>query len=220
VLPLSNDHGVIERIARLGVVPVVELGSVEQAAPLVEALMAAGLPAVEITLRTDAGLAAIERVRGAYPDVLVGAGTVRSLQDTCRVLNAGCQFVVSPATDVEQIDLCLSSGVLPLPGTSTPTEVHTAVRAGVRVVKFFPAEAMGGVALLRALAAPYRDVRFLPTGGITAANLTGYLRMPQVVACGGSWMVARSLLDEGRFVEVEDLARAALRIVEEVRGDG
>jgi 2-dehydro-3-deoxyphosphogluconate aldolase/(4S)-4-hydroxy-2-oxoglutarate aldolase len=205
------------RVCECGVVPVIELGSVEEGAPLVEALVAGGLSAAEITLRSSAGLQAIASLRSSYPEVLIGAGTVRSAEEAQRVIDEGAQFVVSPATNPELIEICRSRDVLVIPGACTPTEVDSALRCGAPLVKFFPAEAMGGIAFLNALAGPFRDGRFVPTGGINAANLAAYLSLPQVAACGGSWMVARSLLCERRFDEIQALAREAVSIVEEVR---
>lgn len=213
----TSAGSVHDRIVAFGVVPVVELGSIEEAEPLLEALTAGGLPAAEITLRTQVGLKAIAVLRRSHPDALIGAGTVRTLEDARSVIDAGAQFVVSPCTNPRVIELCLAAGVPMLPGACTPTEVDAAVRAGVSLVKFFPAEAMGGIAFLKALTGPFRDVRFVPTGGVNAKNLADYLRVPQVAACGGSWMVAPQLLRERRFDSVEALAREARAIVEEVR---
>jgi Entner-Doudoroff aldolase len=165
----------LERIEKLGVLPVIELGSVSQARPLLEALSTAGLAAAEITLRTKAGPEAIGMLRGSLPDALVGAGTVRSPQDVRRVVEQGAQFVVSPSTDPEVIAACGSLGVPSLPGACTPTEVETGVKASAGLVKFFPAEAVGGIAFLRALAGPFPNVRFVPTGGVNASNLRDHL---------------------------------------------
>jgi 2-dehydro-3-deoxyphosphogluconate aldolase/(4S)-4-hydroxy-2-oxoglutarate aldolase len=206
-----------EALERAGIVPVVELPAVADAAPLLEALLAGGISTAEITLRTPAALDAIALLRGAYPDATIGAGTVRRTEDVARVAEAGAQFVVSPAVNVDLLRACAAAGIPAVPGTCTPTDVDTAVRAGVGVVKFFPAEAMGGVPFLRALIAPFRDVRFIPTGGISSANLRDYLRVPEVVACGGSWMVAPDLVREGEFDRVTSLAREAVAIVREVR---
>jgi 2-dehydro-3-deoxyphosphogluconate aldolase / (4S)-4-hydroxy-2-oxoglutarate aldolase len=206
------------RIAALGLLPVAELGSVGDAQPLLDALIAGGLPAVEITLRTEAGLPGIGALRHSRPDALVGAGTVRSAEDARRVIAEGAQFVVSPGTSTDVLDVCRSLGVPAIPGVCTPTEVQSALQAGVATVKFFPAQAMGGVAFLKALAGPFRDVSFVPTGGVNTSNLADYLRLPGVVACGGSWMVAPALLAERRFDRVEELARDATAIVAEVRG--
>jgi len=213
----ATAESVHDRIVTFGVVPVVELDSIEDAGPLLAALTAGGLPAAEITLRTEAGLEAIVALRRSRPAALIGAGTVRTVEDARRVIAAGAQFVVAPCTNPQVIEVCLAAGVPMLPGACTPTEVDAAVHAGVKLVKFFPAEAMGGIKFLKALAGPFRDVRFVPTGGINAENLADYLRLPQVAACGGSWMVAPPLLREGRFDRVEELAREALEIVAEVR---
>jgi len=207
----------LRRITTLGLLPVVELGSVDDAGPLLDALVAGGLPAAEITLRTDAGLTAIAALRQSHPDALVGAGTVRSADEARRVIDAGAQFVVSPGTSPEVLDVCRSVGVPAIPGVCTPTEVDSALRSGAEAVKFFPAEAMGGPPFLQALAGPFRGVPFIPTGGINASNVADYLRLPSVVACGGSWMVAPALLAEGRFDRIEKLTREGMAIVAEVR---
>ena len=211
---------ILSRIATLGLVPVVELKAADEASRLLDALAGGGLPAAEITLRTNAGLAAIGALRRSHPDALVGAGTVRSADDARQVIEQGAQFVVSPGTDLEVLEVCRSLGVPAVPGVCTPTEVETAVRAGAKVVKFFPAEAMGGVAFLKALGGPFRDVSFVPTGGINASNLADYLRLRGVIACGGTWMVAPALLAEKRFDRIEQLAREAVGIVAEVRAGG
>jgi 2-dehydro-3-deoxyphosphogluconate aldolase / (4S)-4-hydroxy-2-oxoglutarate aldolase len=207
----------VGRVRELGLLPVVELDAVEDAEPLLDALTAAGLPAAEITLRTAAGLEALRTLRTHRPDAFVGAGTVRTLADARRVIEAGAQFVVSPSTYPELIGLCLAAGVPAFPGACTPTEVDAAARAGAPLVKFFPAEAMGGPAFLKALAGPFRDVHFVPTGGVNAANLAAYLALPQVAACGGSWIVAPALLRERDFGKIEALTREALAIVAKVR---
>jgi len=204
---------VITILAETGVVPVVELGAVEQAPPLLEALLAGGCPVAEITLRTPAGLEAIRLLRGAYPEAVVGAGTVRSLADARAVIDAGAQFVASPGTNPDLVAVCRQAGVAVLPGACTPTEVDAAVRAGADAVKFFPAVAMGGIPVLKALAGPFRDVAFVPTGGIDAGNLAAYLAVPNVVACGGSWLVAPELLARREFDRIETLTREAVEIV-------
>jgi 2-dehydro-3-deoxyphosphogluconate aldolase/(4S)-4-hydroxy-2-oxoglutarate aldolase len=213
----ADADRILSRIATLGLLPVVELQSAGDGVPLLEALVAGGLPAAEITLRTEAGLAAIGALRQSHPDALVGAGTVRSADDARRVIDEGAQFVVSPGIDRDVVDVCRSRGIAVVPGVCTPTEVQAALRAGVNVVKFFPAEAMGGVAFLKALAGPFRDVAFVPTGGVNASNLPDYLRLPGVAACGGSWIVARDLLAARRFDRVEELTREAVEIVTELR---
>lgn len=207
-----------ERVRALGVLPVVEIDTLDNAGPLCVALTAGGLPAAEITLRTAAGLESIRLLRREYPQALIGAGTVRTLAQAEQVLEAGAQFVVSPSTYPELIELCVAAGVPIMPGACTPSEVDAAVRAGASLVKFFPAEPMGGTAFLKALAGPFRDVEFVPTGGVNASNLASYLALPQVAACGGSWMVAPTLLHAQAFDRVEALAREAVAIVAEARG--
>jgi len=208
-----------ERLRRLGVLPVVEIHDTRYADALFAALSDAGVAAAEVTLRMPAGAVALERLIGQHPDALLGAGTVRSPEDARQMIGIGASFIVSPGTDEEVIGLCNEHDVLVLPGVCTPTEVLRALHAGARLLKFFPAEAAGGVAYLRALAGPFPDVSFVPTGGIAETNLESYLRLPGVAACAGSWMVPPELIAAGRFDEVTDLARRARTIVEEVRGD-
>ena len=215
--PSGSGIAALSEFGRLGVVPVVELPTVDDALPLLDALVAGGLPVAEVTLRTAVGVEAIRALRRSHPTALIGAGTVLSVADAEAVLEAGAQFVVSPVTEPEIIELCDAAGVPAVPGACTPTEVATAVRAGAGLVKFFPAERMGGAGFVRALAGPFRAVRFMPTGGIGPENLADYLRIPQVLACGGSWMVAPSLIAAGRFDEIEALARQAVGLAQEAR---
>ena len=230
----EGSRSVVDRIGRFGVVPVVELPTLELAVPLLTAFSRAGLGVVEVTLRTEAGIAAINALRSAFPDQLVGAGTVRNTLDAERAIDAGAQFVVSPSTNPDVIALCRAvahrprfgdlflqpaAGVPALPGACTPSEVDLAMRCGASAVKFFPAEAAGGVAYLKALAAPYPEVRFIPTGGISPGNLADYLRQSSVLACGGTWLASPEALLEGRFERIEELAREALDMVAAVRGE-
>ncbi len=216
--PPETRVGLVEaRLRHLGIVPVVELQDVTQAEDLFSALSEGGLPAAEITLRTpDAGVA-LEQLIERHPGAVLGAGTVRSLEEARRMIGIGASFIVSPGTDEEMIEYCLAEDVLIVPGVCTPTEILRALHAGARLVKFFPAEAAGGVRFLEALAGPFRDVSFVPTGGITEANLKSYLGLAQVAACGGSWMATPDLLAANRFDEIADLVRRARDIVEAVR---
>jgi len=207
-----------DRLRRYGIVPVVELEDANQAEDLFAALCAGGIDVAEITLRTPHAATALERLIERHPDAILGAGTVRSLDDARRVVGGGASFVASPGTDEEVIGYCLEHDVLVLPGVCTPTDILRAFRAGARLLKFFPAEAAGGVRLLESLAGPFRDVDFVPTGGINEANVEKYLRLAQVAACGGSWMVTRELLTANRFDEIAARTRRALAIVEGVRG--
>lgn len=208
-----------ERLRSYGVVPVVELDDPEQADALFAALSEGGIAAAEITLRTSGAATALAKLIDRNPKALLGAGTVRSLDDARRVVDMGATFVASPGTDESVVTYCLENDVLVLPGVCTPTEILRALGAGARVLKFFPAEAIGGVGYLKALAGPFRDVGFVATGGINPTNLESYLRLPQVASCGGSWMVAPELLAAGRFDEITRLTRQAVDIVEAVRGD-
>jgi len=202
------------RVAEIGLLPVVELPDLKLAEPLFEALSAGGLPAAEITLRTAAGLDGIRLLVEAFPTGFIGAGTVRSVEDAARVIDAGARFVVCPGTDPELVAYCCERQVLVMPGVCTPSEIQAALRAGAApLLKFFPAEPLGGVPFLKALAGPFGEVRFVPTGGINAANLETYLSLPQVAACGGSWMVTKALLAERDFVKIRDLTAQAVGIV-------
>jgi 2-dehydro-3-deoxyphosphogluconate aldolase/(4S)-4-hydroxy-2-oxoglutarate aldolase len=206
-----------DRLWALGVVPVVELPEAELAVPLAEALVAGGLPCVEITFRTPGALAGVKAIRRRFPDLLLGAGTVLSTDQVDAAVSAGADFVVSPGTNPAVVDYCVSRGVPILPGVCTPSEIEVVRARGLRTVKFFPAEPMGGTALLRALCGPYRDVFFVPTGGITPAVLPDYLALAQVLACGGSWIVRPELVSAGAFDEVRTLAAEATELVAQSR---
>ncbi|PKQ31944.1 MAG: keto-deoxy-phosphogluconate aldolase [Actinobacteria bacterium HGW-Actinobacteria-2] len=193
------------------IVPVVVLDEVEAADPLAAALVAGGLPVAEVTFRTPAAADAI-RVMAERGDIMVGAGTVLSARQVDDAVAAGASFVVSPGFSAAVVDRCAELGVPVLPGAVTATEIQAALEAGLSVVKFFPAATSGGPAAIRALAAPFPGLRFVPTGGVAADNLADYLAIPAVVAVGGSWMVARSLISAGAFVEVSRLAREAVEL--------
>lgn len=216
--PRSRTDLVEERLRSYGILPVVQLDDINHAEALFAALSEGGLAGAEITLRTPEAGIALEQLIERHPDALLGAGTVRSLDDARRMVDIGASFIVSPGTDEEIIKYCVEHDVLPLPGVCTPTEILRALHAGARLLKFFPAEAAGGAGFLDALSGPFPDVSFVPTGGISEANLDRYLRLPQVAACGGSWMATPMLLSEGSFEKVTELVRSALRIVEVVRG--
>jgi 2-dehydro-3-deoxyphosphogluconate aldolase/(4S)-4-hydroxy-2-oxoglutarate aldolase len=196
---------VLDQLARLRLVPVVVVDRVEDAWPLGQALKSGGLPCAEVTFRTAAAEDAI-REMAKDPDLLVGAGTVVAVA-------AGASFVVSPGFSLAVVRRCQELGVPVLPGVATPSEVMMALDAGLEIVKYFPAEANGGVRALRAIGAPFTTMRFVPTGGITAANLADYLAVPSVVAVGGSWMVAPKLVAAGDFDEVSRLTAEAVAIV-------
>lgn len=214
----EQKSDLVERLSGYGVIPVVSLSKTEQAVPLAESLVAGGLPCAEITFRTAAAASAIAQIRQRVPEVLLGAGTVLTLEQLDAALDAGARFIVSPGTNPRLVEACLDRHVPVFPGVCTPTEIEAALALGVDHLKFFPAEAMGGVQMLRALSAPYRQVRFFPTGGVDARNLHDYLALPQVVACGGTWMVKPQWLEAGQFSTIETHAREAVSLVQQARG--
>ena len=217
-IPRSGEQppGVLERLGAIGVVPVVVLDDADSAGPLADALLAGGLDCAELTLRTPAAERAV-RAMADRTELLLGVGTVLEPEQAERCAAEGARFVVSPGYDDAVVERCQRLGVPVLPGTATATEVLRARRAGLRTVKFFPAETSGGLAALRALAAPFHDMRFVPTGGIGPDNAEGYLRTPAVLAVGGSWMVPRELVRERRWDEVTRLSALAVRTVAEAR---
>jgi len=210
--------GIADLLGRCGVIPVVAIGRAEDAPRLGEALVAAGLPCAEITLRTTAGLEAIELMRDTQPELLVGAGTVLTPEQAARAIDSGAQFIVTPGFQAGVVATSLARSVPVFPGVVTPTEVIMALDAGLSELKFFPAESAGGMAQLRALAGPFPGVRFIPTGGISMANLAAYLALPTVLAVGGSWMVRPDLLAAGDWAAVGALAADAAAAVSALRG--
>lgn len=205
----ASPDDIESRIGATGIVPVVVLDDATAAPPLAEALVAGGLPVAEVTFRTAAARDAIAAM-ATDPRMLVGAGTVLTTEQVDVAVEAGARFVVSPGFSESVVRHCLERGIPVFPGVATAGEVQRAFEAGLRIVKFFPAEAMGGLAALKAIGAPYAMMRFIPTGGIGPDTATGYLRHPAVVAVGGSWMVARPLMAEGRYDEITRLSAEAV----------
>ncbi len=206
-----------ERFAELGVVPVVVLEDAKDAAPLAKALVEGGLPCAEVTFRTAAAEESIRIMAAEYPDMFVGAGTVLTIDQVDRAVAAGAKFIVSPGFDPEIVDYCLSKDIPVFPGVITPSEVAQAVKRGLKVVKFFPAEQFGGVATIKAMAAPYVGLKFMPTGGVNAKNLENYLSCDKIVACGGSWMVKGDLVKAGKFDEIKSLTEEAVKLAAQIR---
>jgi 2-dehydro-3-deoxyphosphogluconate aldolase/(4S)-4-hydroxy-2-oxoglutarate aldolase len=194
------------------VIPLIELPSADVAVPLATALADVGLGCVEVALRTEAAVAGIRQIREALPGLCLGAGTVLTIEQVNDVVSAGADFVVAPGFNPMVVERCQELGIPILPGVATPTEIDMALRSGIDVVKLFPAEALGGIGYLKAIAAPYRTVRFVPTGGINAQNLADYLALPSVIACGGSWIAKPELLRRGDFDAVRRVAAEALSI--------
>ena len=207
---------VISQVSALRVVPVVVLEDSGDAVPLCSALSEGGLPLAEVTFRTDAAASSIERIARDLPDVLLGAGTVLTTDQVSRAADAGATFIVTPGFNPEVVEAALSRGIPIVPGVNSPTQVELAKTFGLELLKFFPADASGGRAMLKALSGPYGDVRFVPTGGIGPKNLRDYLALPNVAACGGSWMVAPTLIAEKKFNEIAELTRQAMEIARSV----
>ena len=209
---------VLERIGGIGIIPVITITDAGKAVPLAKALLAGGIPCAEITLRTAQGEECIRRICAEVPQMLVGAGTVLSAGQAQKAAEAGAGFVVSPGFNPRVAAYCLDNGIFIIPGCSTPTEMEAAMELGLEAVKFFPAEQTGGLEYIKAVAAPYAGLRFIPTGGINAGNLGKYIAFNRILACGGSWMVKNELIDEGSFTEMTRLSREAVQIVIEARG--
>ena len=205
-------------IAQYGVVPVVVLEDEKDALPLAEALIKGGLPVAEVTFRTAAAEGSIKAMCEAYPEMLVGAGTVLSVEQVDRALKAGARFIVTPGFDEEVVDYCLGNNIPVYPGTVTPSEVTKAVKRGLNICKFFPAEQYGGVSTIKALSAPFTTVKFMPTSGVSAKNLKDYLSCSKIVACGGSWMVKGDLIKAHEFDKIRELTAEAVELVKEIRG--
>ncbi|MCQ2559057.1 MAG: bifunctional 4-hydroxy-2-oxoglutarate aldolase/2-dehydro-3-deoxy-phosphogluconate aldolase [Oscillospiraceae bacterium] len=208
----------MEQIAQMGVVPVVVLENAEDAAPLAKALINGGLPCAEVTFRTAAAEESICRIAQAYPEMLVGAGTVLTIDQVDRAVAAGAKFIVTPGFDPEIVDYCLGKDIPVFPGCVTPSEISQALKRGLKVVKFFPAEPFGGVKTIKALAGPFGALKFMPTGGVSAKNLPDYLNCKSILACGGSWMVKGDLIKAGEFDKIEEMTREAVSLVKEIRG--
>ena len=208
----------MKKLGKLGIVPVVVLNSADDALPLAEALVKGGLPCAEVTFRTAAAEESIRKMAKAFPEMIIGAGTVLTCEQADRAIDAGAKFIVSPGFNPKVTEYVLKKGVPMTPGVCTPTEIEAAMQFGLDVLKFFPAEPSGGLKMIKALAAPYVGLSFMPTGGISAANVRDYLAYDRIVACGGSWMVNGSLVKEGKFDEILKMVREAADIVKEIRG--
>ena len=207
-----------EQFKEYGVVPVVVLNDAKDALPLAKALVEGGLACAEVTFRTEAAEESIRLMSEAYPEMLVGAGTVLTIDQVDRAVKAGAKFIVSPGFDPEIVDYCSENNIPVFPGCVTPSEVAQAVKRGLKVVKFFPAEQAGGIAMIKAMAAPYTMVKFMPTGGINTKNLADYLSCDKILCCGGSWMVKGDMIKAGEFDKICTMAKEAVAKVKEIRG--
>lgn len=211
-----ND--ILNQLEKCMIVPVVVLENAKDAKPLGEALCNGGLPCAEVTFRTEAAEESIRIMSESFPEMLVGAGTVLTTGQVDRAVNAGAKFIVSPGFDEEIVDYCLEKGITVLPGCATPSEVAKAVKRELEVVKFFPAEQAGGLPMIKAMAAPYTMVKFMPTGGINPENVKDYLAFNKIFACGGSWMVKNTLVENQEFDKICELSKEAVTIAKSIRG--
>lgn len=209
---------VLMKIGQMGIVPVVVLNDVKNAVPLAQSLINGGLPCAEVTFRTEAAQQSIAEISKNFPQMFVGAGTVLSTEQVDRAVDAGAKFIVSPGFNPKVVEYCIKKGYPVTPGIMTPTELEMALEFGLDVVKFFPAENAGGLKMIKAMAAPYTKMKFMPTGGINPQNVREYLQCDKILACGGSWMVKGDLINSGNFAEIEKLTKEASQIVKEIRG--
>lgn len=206
-----------EQFYDYAVVPVVVLDDAEDAAPLAEALVKGGIPCAEVTFRTEAAEEYIRIMSEKYPEMLVGAGTVLTTEQVDRAVAAGAKFIVSPGFDPEIVDYCMEKNIPVFPGCVSPSEVAQAVKRGLKVVKFFPAEQAGGLAMLKAMAAPYTMLKFMPTGGINTKNLKEYLGFSKILCCGGSWMVKGDMIKNKEFDKITEMTREATELAAAAR---
>lgn len=206
-----------EQFYDYAVVPVVVLDDADDAAPLVEALIKGGLPCAEVTFRTEAAEESIRIMSEKYPEMLVGAGTVLTTEQVDRAVAAGAKFIVSPGFDPEIVDYCMEKNIPVFPGCVSPSEVAQAVKRGLKVVKFFPAEQAGGLAMLKAMAAPYTMLKFMPTGGINTKNLKEYLGFSKILCCGGSWMVKGDMIKNKEFDKITEMTKEAVELAAAAR---
>lgn len=207
-------HMVLSEIQKIKIVPVVKIDKADDAVPLADALIEGGLACAEVTFRTDAAEDAI-RLLSQRENFLIGAGTVLSVETVKRAVNSGAQFIVSPGLNPKVVSYCIENNIPITPGVCTPSDIDAALNFGLTVLKFFPAEALGGLKILKAISAPYTMVRFIPTGGLNASNVSEYLRFPRVFACGGSWMVKSDYINAGDFATITSLTKEAVEIAKQ-----
>ncbi|BFL39326.1 bifunctional 4-hydroxy-2-oxoglutarate aldolase/2-dehydro-3-deoxy-phosphogluconate aldolase [Agathobaculum sp. NSJ-28] len=207
-----------KKVQSIGVVPVIKLNNPDRdAVPLAKALIDGGVPVAEVTFRAAGAAKAIKAMHDAYPEMLVGAGTVLTTDQVDEAMAAGAQFIVTPGMDPEIVAYCKKVGVQIFPGCTTPTDYHTAYKFGLEVLKFFPAEQSGGIAKIKAMSAPFPMFKVMPTGGISLKNLADYAKNPVIAACGGSYMVTADLIEGGKWDEITDLCKKSVEIVKEAR---
>ncbi len=208
---------ILAQFEKIGIIPVVVLNEAKDARPLARALIEGGLPVAEVTFRTAAAEESIRIMTAEFPQLLVGAGTILSTDQADCAVQAGAKFIISPGLNPKVVKHCQKIGIPITPGVVTPSEIEQALALGLDVVKFFPAEPSGGLAMIRALAAAYTKLKFMPTGGINANNVADYLHCEKILACGGSWMVKRDLITAGEFDRITALCREAVNIVKSAK---
>lgn len=208
---------IIEKIAQVGIIPVVKIDVEKAVLPLAKALQEGGIPVIEITYRTELAPRAIQLVKSNFPQMLIGAGTMLTPEQVRSAKAAGADFIVSPGFSAATSDECNKNDLLYIPGAITPSEIETVMALGYKTVKFFPAEAAGGLKMIKALAAPYQDITFIPTGGIDLDNLQEYMSFSKVIACGGSFMVQESLIKQGAFDKIKELSERAVECIIKAR---
>ncbi|MDR2536271.1 MAG: bifunctional 4-hydroxy-2-oxoglutarate aldolase/2-dehydro-3-deoxy-phosphogluconate aldolase [Treponema sp.] len=203
-------HKIFETLGKIGIVPVIKIDDPEKAVPLAKALIAGSIPVAEVTFRTAQGEAAIRRISKEVPDIVVGAGTVLTTEQVDRAVDGGAQFIVSPGFNPKVVSYGLAKGIPIIPGCANPSDVEQALEFGIEAVKFFPAEQAGGLEYIKAIAAPYSGLKFIPTGGINPANIAKYIAFDKILACGGSWMVSPDLINTGNFEKITGLCHEAI----------
>ncbi|MEI7907623.1 MAG: bifunctional 4-hydroxy-2-oxoglutarate aldolase/2-dehydro-3-deoxy-phosphogluconate aldolase [Bacteroidota bacterium] len=206
-------NSVLQDIELTGIVPVIAIDDAVNAEPLAKALIDGGLPCAEVTFRTAAAKESISRISKSYPDMLLGAGTVLTIEQVKTAVDCGAKYIVSPGLNPKVVEYCVTNSIPIFPGVATPSEVEQAIELGLNVVKFFPAEGNGGLAYLKAIGGPYRQMKFIPTGGIDETNLLSYLKYSQIVACGGSWMVKPDFIANKQFDEIRKMTERAVLLM-------
>ena len=210
---------VLEQIQKTGIIPVVVLDDAKDAEPLAKALCDGGLPCAEVTFRTEAAEECIRIMSEKFPEMFVGAGTILTTEQVDRAVAAGAKFIVSPGLNPRIVKYCVEKGIVITPGCANASDMEQALENGLEVVKFFPAEPAGGLNMIKALAAPYVGLKFMPTGGISPKNVRDYLAYNRIIACGGSWMVKNDLVKAGDFAAITEMAKECVQIVKESRGE-
>jgi 2-dehydro-3-deoxyphosphogluconate aldolase/(4S)-4-hydroxy-2-oxoglutarate aldolase len=201
---------IIEQLSLLGIIPVVVIEKPESGENLAKALMDGGLPCMEITFRTDGAATALKMIAKSYPQILLGAGTVLTIEQAAMAIDSGAKFIVAPGLNRKVVEYCRSKNVPFIPGVATPTDIEMALDMGLEILKLFPAEGLGGVEYLKALSGPYKQIKFIPTGGIEQSNLLSYLTQQNVLACGGSWMVRSNLIQSENYTEIQNITHNAV----------